>query len=69
NQATCLMWHRNAVGFGFVRQLTGNVVWDNRKDCWTHNMRMRIGSKILLHEGVVPIRAKYVPGDIVLPTA
>ncbi|MEO9984528.1 MAG: phage capsid protein [Nitratireductor sp.] len=69
NQATCLMWHRNAVGFGFVRQLTGNVVWDNRKDCWTHNMRMRIGSKILLHEGVVPIRAKYVPGDIVLPPA
>jgi hypothetical protein len=68
NQATCLMWHRSAIGFGFVRQLTGTVVWDNRKDCWTHNMRMRIGSKILLPEGVVPVRAKYVPADIVLPT-
>ncbi len=69
NQATCLMWHRSAIGFGYVRQLTGNVEWDNRKDCWTHNMRMRIGSKILLNEGVVPLRAKYVPADISLPTA
>lgn len=68
NQATCLMWHRNAIGFGYVRELTGSVAWDNRKDCWTHNMRMRIGSRILLNEGVVPVRAKYVPADIALPT-
>lgn len=68
NQATNLMWDRNAIGFGYVRELTGSVDWDNRKDCWTHNMRMRIGSKVLLDAGVVPIRAKYVPGDIVLPT-
>jgi len=68
DQATCLMWHRNAIGFGYVRQLTGSVAWDNRKDCWTHNMRMRIGSKVLLPEGVVPIRAKYVAADISLPT-
>lgn len=68
NQATCLMWHRNAIGFGYVRQLTGSVAWDNRKDCWTHNMRMRIGSSILLPQGVVPVRAKYVPTDISLPT-
>lgn len=68
NQATCLMWSRNAIGFGYVRQLTGTVAWDNRKDCWTHNMRMRIGSKILQSEGVVPVRAKYVPADITLPT-
>lgn len=68
NQATCLMWSRQAIGFGYVRQLTGNVEWDNRKDCWTHNMRMRIGSKILQNEGVVPVRAKFVPADISLPT-
>ncbi|TCD15148.1 phage capsid protein [Oricola cellulosilytica] len=68
-QATCLMWHRSAIGFGYVRQLTGNVVWDNRKDCWTHNMRMRIGSKLLLPEGTVKLQAKYVPADIVLPAA
>ena len=67
-QVTCLMWHRSAVGFGYVRQLTGNVEWDNRKDCWTHNMRMRIGSKVLLPEGVVPIRAKYDASAISLPT-
>lgn len=67
-QATCLMWHRNAIGFGYVRQLTGTVDWDNRKDCWTHNMRMRIGSKILLPQGVVPVRAKFDPAAISLPT-
>lgn len=68
DQATCLMWHRSSIGFGFVRQLTGSVQWDNRKDCWTHNMRMRIGSKLLLPEGCVKIRAKYVPASISLPT-
>lgn len=68
-QATCMMWHRNAVGFGYVRQLTGTVAWDNRKDCWTHNMRMRIGSKLLLPAGAVPVRAKYDPAAIVLPAA
>lgn len=67
NQATCLMWHRSSIGFGFVRQLTGTVNWDNRKDCWTHNLRMRIGSKLLLPEGCVKLQAKYVPADIVLP--
>jgi len=68
NEATCLMWHRNAIGFGYVRELTGSVVWDNRKDCWTHNMRMRIGSKILLNEGVIPVRAKFDASAITLPT-
>lgn len=68
NQVTCMMWHRNSVGFGYVRQLTGTVAWDNRKDCWTHNMRMRIGSKLLLPAGAVPLRAKYVAADIALPT-
>lgn len=67
DQATSVMWHRNAIGFGYVRELTGSVDWDNRKDCWTHNMRMRIGSKVLLDKGVVPLRSKYVPTDIVLP--
>lgn len=67
-QATSLMWHRSAIGFGYVRELTGSVQWDNRKDCWTHNMRMRIGSKLLLPTGAVKIPAKYVPADIVLPT-
>ncbi|MCI5075648.1 phage capsid protein [Oricola sp.] len=68
-QATCLMWHRSSIGFGYVRELTGTVDWDNRKDCWTHNMRMRIGSKLLLPEGTVKLKAKYVPNDISLPTA
>jgi hypothetical protein len=67
-QATCLMWHRSSIGFGYVRELTGNVDWDNRKDCWTHNMRMRIGSKLILPAGCVPVRAKYVAADISLPT-
>ncbi|AID30814.1 hypothetical protein MCHK_3007 [Mesorhizobium huakuii 7653R] len=67
-QATCMMWHRDAIGFGYVRELTGSVVWDNRKDCWTHNMRMRIGSKLLLNEGAVPVRAKYDASAISLPT-
>jgi len=58
-QATCLMWHKSAIGFGNVRALTGSVAWDNRKDCWTHNMRMRIGSKLLLGEGAVTLKAKY----------
>lgn len=68
DQATCLMWHRNSIGFGYVRELTGSVQWDNRKDCWTHNMRMRIGSKLLLPAGAVPVRAKYVASAISLPT-
>lgn len=68
DQATCLMWHRNAVGFGYVRELTGTVAWDNRKDCWTHNMRMRIGSKVLLPLGGVKLKAKYVASAISLPT-
>lgn len=51
------MFHRQAVGFGFVRNLTGSVVWDNRKDCWTHNMRMRIGSKVILPKGVVRMKS------------
>lgn len=68
-QATCLMWHRSAVGFGYVRQLTGTVQWDNRKDCWTHNMRMRIGSKVLLGNGIVKVKTKYDPAAISLPAA
>lgn len=67
-QSTCLMWHRSSIGFGYVRELTGTVNWDNRKDCWTHNMRMRIGSKLLLPEGAVKLLAKYDPSTIVLPT-
>lgn len=67
-QATCLMWHRSAIGFGYVRELTGSVDWDNRKDCWTHNMRMRIGSKLLLPEGAVKVLAKYDAASISLPT-
>ena len=67
-EVTALMWHRSAMGFGYVRQLTGSVDWDNRKDCWTHNMRMRIGSKLLLPEGAVKIMAKYDADTMVLPT-
>lgn len=65
-QATGLMWARSAIGFGYVRQLTGNVQWDNRKDCWTHNLRMRIGSKLLLPNGVVKLQVKYLPADVVI---
>lgn len=65
-QATSLMWARSAVGFGYVRQLTGTVDWDNRKDCWTHNLRMRIGSKILLDAGVCQLKVKYLPADVVI---
>lgn len=65
---TCMMWHRHSIGFGYVRELTGTVAWDNRKDCWTHNMRMRIGSKLLLPAGAVPVRALYNPASISLPS-
>lgn len=58
-ESTSLMWHKNAVGFGNVRDLTGNVDWDNRKDCWTHNMRMRVGAKTILPKGSVRLKAKY----------
>jgi len=68
-QASCLMWHRSAIGFGYVRQLTGSVVWDNRKDCWTHNMRMRIGAAKLLDNGIVKLKVKYDPASISLTTA
>lgn len=68
-QATAIMWHQSAIGFGYVRQLTGSVDWDNRKDCWTHNMRMRIGSKLLLPDGAVKIAAKYDADTMVLPAA
>lgn len=67
-EVTCLMWHRDSIGFGYVRELTGSVDWDNRKDCWTHNMRMRIGSKLLLPAGTVPVLAKYDASAISLPT-
>jgi Phage capsid protein len=65
-QATCLMWARSSIGFGYVRQLTGNVVWDNYKDGWTHNLRMRIGSKLLLPAGVVKLQVKYLAADVAL---
>lgn len=65
----CLMWHRSAIGFGYVRELTTTVDWDNRKDCWTHNMRMRIGSKLLLPEGALTIKALYDPASISIPAA
>lgn len=58
-ESTCLMWHKDAAGFGTVRDLTGNVDWDNRKDCWTHNMRMRVGAKLILPKGAVKLKAKY----------
>lgn len=67
-EVTCMMWHRDSIGFGYVRELTGSVQWDNRKDCWTHNMRMRIGSKLLLPLGAVPVKAKYDASAITLPT-
>lgn len=66
NQATCLMWHKSATGFGTVRDLTGNVDWDNRKDCWTHNMRMRIGATLILPKGAVTLKVKYDPALISL---
>lgn len=65
-EADTLMWHRSAIGFGFVRELTGTVQWDNRKDCWTHNMRMRNGAKVLLPDGVLRIRSEYDPDNITL---
>lgn len=60
------MWHREAIGFGWVRKLTGNVVWDNRKDCWTHNMRMRIGSKVVLPKGIVRGKSDYDLSNLAL---
>ncbi len=63
-----LMWHRSAMGFGWVRKLTGSVQWDNRKDCWTHNMRMRIGAKKLLDNGIVKMKNDYDAAHIALPT-
>jgi hypothetical protein len=65
-QSTNILWARKAIGFGYVRQLTGNVDWDNRKDCWTHNLRMRIGSKLLLEKGVCLIRNTYLPADVTI---
>jgi len=65
-QATHVMWCRSAIGFGYVRQLTGNVEWDNRKDCWTHNLRMRIGSKLLLEKGVCLIRTTALSADVAI---
>jgi hypothetical protein len=65
-QATGLFWARSAIGFGYSRQLTGTVTWNNRKDCWDHNMRMRIGAKLLLPTGVVKLQLKYVPTDVVI---
>jgi hypothetical protein len=65
-QATPLFWARSALGFGYTRQLTGNVVWDNTKDCWSHNLRMRIGSKVLLDPGVVKMQVKYAAADVVI---
>ncbi len=58
------MYHRHSTGFGTVRDMSGNVQWDNRKDCWTHNMRMRIGCKVILPEGIVRIKGDYDPAHI-----
>ncbi|MBS1180439.1 MAG: hypothetical protein H6Q99_319 [Proteobacteria bacterium] len=58
-QATCLMWHKGAVGFGTVRDMTGDVAWDIDYDCWKHSMRMRIGSKLILPKGAVKLLTKY----------
>jgi hypothetical protein len=66
NQATCLMWSQDSVGFGWSRKLTGTVAWDNRADCWTHNMRLRTGPKLLQPKGALKIKVKYDPADIVL---
>lgn len=65
-QATGLFWAQSAIGFGYTRQLTGTVDWDNDYDCWSHNLRMRIGSKLLLPNGVVKLQLKYVPSDVVI---
>lgn len=64
--ATGVMWHKSAVGFGITRNITGNVVWDNRKDCWTHNLRMRQAGKLLLPGGAVKILSKHDRADITL---
>jgi len=69
NEATCLMWHRDAIGFGTTQGLTTTIVWDNRKDCWTANMRMRNGCKVLLPKGVVKIKAKFTVASITLAAA
>lgn len=58
-QATCLMWHKDAVGFGTVRDMTGDVVFDIDYDCWKHSMRMRVGAKLILPKGAVKLKAKY----------
>lgn len=65
-QATSLMWARSAVGFGYVREMTGMVTWNNSKDCWEHNLRMRIGAKLLQANGVVKLLVKYANSDVVL---
>lgn len=66
SQATCLAWHQSSVGFGYVRQLTTTVKWENEYDFWGHNMRMRIGSKILLNDGVQKVLVRHNEEDIAL---
>lgn len=66
NQATNVMWCRSAVGFGYVRQLTGSVAWENDRDAWSHNLRMRIGSKLLLEKGVCLIRTTSLSADVTI---
>ena len=61
-----LLWHRSSIGFGYVRDVTTTVQWDNKKDCWGHNSRMRIGSKLLLPQGAVRITHKYAPAEIAI---
>ncbi len=69
NEATCLLWHKSAIGFGTTQDVTTTPQWDNRKDCWTMNMRMRNGCKVLLPKGVVKVKAKFTTASITLAAA
>ena len=62
-----MVWHRDALGFGWVRQVTGTVQWDNDYDRWTHNLRMRIGAKAILGNGIQRIKVDYDAAHIALP--
>lgn len=57
-QATCLLYHKTAVGHAIGKELTSTWSWENAKSAWFLNTRMLQGAALIDEKGVVKLKVK-----------
>ncbi len=57
-QATCILYHKSAVGHAIGKDLTSTWSWENRKSAWFLNTRMLQGVCLIDPKGAIKIKVK-----------